>query len=431
MNPKPGSLSGHIFSAWLACPQRAWFDLFGDKKKRLFSPVYLRGMQREGLRHENDCEQRHFPTAERIEDNLAIEQRIEITEKLLRQGTPVILQGAVTGDTGIGIVDVLEHVAPEPTSRFGHQYRVGEIKHAARLQSGHLFQALWYRDLLHEWSGSAAPDVFFIAKNLQRQTIPAALHLQSYQTVLEQLRRIESGRPLSPRLSSQCPTCTWRGICMPNLVQKCDLSLLPRLERTQCAHLYACGIKTWKDFRRNFDKAISVLQLDDYDVECLSLALQRISGAGAVTQELLDWHWIASLQPMAVDIGMANGKTADPNTIPHSLWTQTVGKINVQTRTKDCLVSILSQRNLLVHGEIDYTAIQNLTKHANIRVQQEPVVMSRLIQAYVHEPLLGYDLNCVEAHVHGFPSPDERQLHPEQRLKALACVRDWIAGDQP
>ena len=53
---------------------------------------------------------------------------------------------------------------------------------------------------------------------------------------------------------------------------------------------------------------------------------------------------------------------------------------------------------------------------------------SKQVQAYVHEPMLGYDLSCVAAHAQGRTDPEERKMSPRDRLKALVNVREWIAG---
>jgi CRISPR/Cas system-associated exonuclease Cas4 (RecB family) len=351
-------LSGHIFSAYLACPLRAWMDLRGDKGLRLFSPMFLRGLQRDGLRHEREAEAKFFLGATRLDDALPLRERIVRTEQLMRKGTPAILQGGVGGIDGAGVVDVLEHAGADPNSRFGHRYRVGEIKSAASLHTGHVFQAMWYRDLLLEMSGTATDDVFFIAAGLIRKPLQAELHKDSYLRVLNEVRLLQRGAAPSEHLCSHCPSCAWRGVCLPRMTQRSHLSLLPRLGRIQCQHLVSEGLESWRSVAGDVVRASTVLGLDAYDRECIAFALGRLTSGGAVTHELLNWTALKGLVPMAVDTPLDDSGMPPIGVIPTSLWTTPDGCVQVDGTSDARLASLLCRDNTLVYGEADIAGLR-------------------------------------------------------------------------
>lgn len=423
-----GILSGHLFNAYLVCPQRAWLDLYGNKEKRLYSPRLMTSLIRSGLSHEKIVEEKFFQSAEKLKNKLSNEERLRKTEDLLRKGVSFILQGAVKGSLGIGVVDVLEHVQIDERSKFGHLYRVGEIKHATNLHSGHIFQALWYRDLLKEWSGVFTNDIFLIDGNFKRRNISAEIYNAQYKNVLKSLLLLSCENQPGPFLSSECPKCSWRGVCIPEMSNRNDLSFLPRLGRAHCSRLFDEGFKSWKSVEKDFERVSNVLQLDSYNQKCLNLALQRLNSREAVTRELLDWDWLGVLQPLVFDISYDQDSFSPQEVLPRNIWTTEAGCIDVKSLTNDQIETLISGSKTVIYGEMDLIGIKNLIQHRNMKISQEPSVMTRLVQAYVHEPLMGYELSCLDAHVNGIHDTQERDLEPEERLKAIIKVRDWIAG---
>ena len=237
--------SGQFFSSLQSCPQRAWADYHLPAELKAKPPAFLGALQQEGIDHERRVYQEFFPDAEVIPASLPPAVRAQKTIEAIRSGVPAILQAYFIGEGRVGVADVLEWCAASPV---GHLYQVGEVKRSSTLAMAHVMQAAWYTELLADIQKQPWPEAFFILGDGSRHVVrleETASIYAAQKAALGVLRSVDA-RP-GPHLCRTCPSCTWRGVCMPELISADHVSLVPAVSRPSATRLRnQAGITSWQ-----------------------------------------------------------------------------------------------------------------------------------------------------------------------------------------
>ena len=204
----PGSpvLTDRLLRSWVRCRRRAWLDLHGAPRERLWSAHRALAL---------DDQLRSFQSL--------LPQRPGHGEAACRDGAPGVvgLRLAGTGPRGLRLEahpSLLERV--EEPSRWGaHGYRPVLARQGRRLTREHRLQlALWGR-LLAEHQRAPVPHGLVVAgadRGLERERLALGPSLQ--RQLDESLERLalDLARSEPPPLVSdrkKCTLCSWRGAC--------------------------------------------------------------------------------------------------------------------------------------------------------------------------------------------------------------------------
>ncbi|MGB3619304.1 MAG: hypothetical protein WBA12_14385, partial [Catalinimonas sp.] len=264
LRPEPKPTNGHHFGALLHCPRKAWFNYHAHEEMKAPLPLSLRAMQREGLAYEREVIERIYPDAY-VVSGKRVGERIEATRKAMRRGEPVILQAQFHDGHRTGVADLLERTDAAPGYRLGHVYRVGDIKSAATVSLGNLYQVGWYSRMLADEQEHTPTHAFLIMGDGRREEIELSLidglldqaYVDLLQLRLLSARQLDEAHP--PVLTRHCLSCAYRYTCMPLLQRGTDLTLLPGLGRNRLQRLRDAGLTRWDELDARPDADLAAL----------------------------------------------------------------------------------------------------------------------------------------------------------------------------
>jgi hypothetical protein len=419
--------SGQFFSSLQSCPQRAWADYHLPADLKAKPPAFLGALQQEGIDHERRIYQDFFPDAVEIPANLPPAVRAQRTIEAIRSGVPAILQAYLMGEGRVGVADVLEWCAASPV---GHLYQVGEVKRSSTLAMAHVMQAAWYTELLADIQKQPWPEAFFILGDGSRHVVRLEETASIYadqKAALEVLRSVDA-RP-GPHLCRACPSCTWRGVCMPELISADHVSLVPAISRPSATRLRTqAGITSWQQLAAVTDEQLNGLGIPAEKVPSIRMAIAQLQSQGAVTQSLLDRRKLQRMATLTAEYTKHPAVATREHAPPAALWVANPGadvkRIAVAEDWAADLSPIASQPFLAVYGATEMAVAQRILRTANAR-GQEVIDLLAVVEAYVHAPFAGLELE----HVAGFVSPSTEPLtQATARLAAMRSLIDWMAA---
>jgi hypothetical protein len=422
--------SGQFFSSLQSCPQRAWADYHLPADLKAKPPAFLGALQQEGIDHERCIYQEFFPNAVEIPANLPPAVRAQRTIEAMRSGAPAILQAYFMGEGRVGVADVLEWRTASPASPVGHLYQVGEVKRSSTLAMAHVMQAAWYTELLADIQKQPWQEAFFILGDGSRHVVrleETASIYAAQKAALETLRHVDA-RP-GPHLCRACPSCTWRGVCMPELVSADHVSLVPAISRPSATRLRTqAGITSWQQLAAVTDERLNGLGIPAEKLPAIRMAIAQLQSHGAVTQSLLDRRKLQRMATLTAEYTKHPAVAARERAPPAALWVATPGadatRIAVAEDWAADLSPIASQPFLAVYGATEMAVAQRILRTANAR-GQEVVDLLAVVETYVHAPFAGLELE----HVAGFVSPSAEPLtQATARLAAMRSLIDWMAA---
>ncbi|MDQ7008457.1 MAG: TM0106 family RecB-like putative nuclease [Acidobacteriota bacterium] len=166
------------------------------------------------------------------------------TLELMRARVPGIYQGVVQDGRRLAVPDLLERT-PGASELGDHHYRPGDIK-AGLVPQAHQALQVGFSALLLEAAQGRLPETgFLVMGDSRRVELPLDRLLPATREVLSRVQRIIDGRETtSPFLCPACGTCPWRGRCLPDLVERADLSLVDGMTPTRRRLLEARGVRS-------------------------------------------------------------------------------------------------------------------------------------------------------------------------------------------
>ena len=422
---------GHHFGSLLQCPQKAWYDYFGDPKQKMPAPAYLLALQNEGIEHERKICADLYTNAVRIPDRLPSEERLAQTLIALRQGVPALLQGYLRVGNDVGVVDVLELVEKGSGPQGSHLYRVGEFKRAIALTSAHVFQAAWYSELLQAHIGCVSPDVFFILGDSTRKIVNFIDVRRAYDQCKDALRALQhpNSRP-GPHLCQACSSCPWRGLCVPELIDSKHLSLIPGVSRKDCERLRAANVTTWTDLLTKADDALLDLGFDADELRNVKHTLGRLTSGDAVCRHTIRPASIAGLTAVALEYRMRQQK-GELEHHPVALWYESASgpraipvHYSHEAIANADLSPLAGRAGVAVYGSMDLGMFMRLVHNGKVE-QPHCVDVLKLVEGVVHAPLLGLELSQV---LQVIKTAKQKAATGQDRVSAIRTVIDWIVG---
>jgi hypothetical protein len=427
---RPRPTSGQFFSSLQSCPQRAWADYHLPADLKAKPPAFLGALQQEGVEHERRIYQEFFPGAAEIPAHLPPAVRAQKTIEAMKSGAPAILQAYFTGEGRVGVADVLEWRTASPSSPVGHLYQVGEVKRSSTLAMAHVLQAAWYTELLAEIQKQPWPEAFFILGDGSRHVVrlEETASIYAAQKAALELLRSTDNRP-GPHLCRACASCTWRGVCMPELSASEHVSLVPAIGRPAAARLrLEAGIDSWRQVATMTDAELRTFGFPDEKVPSIRAAIEQLQSQGAVTQSQLDRNKLRRMSAMTAEYTKTSAAAAQEHVPPAALWVASPGsdatRILVSADWTADLSPIATQPLLAVYGATEMAVTQRILRAANAR-GQEVIDLLAVVENYVHAPFAGLELE----HVAGFVSPPAGPLtQAASRLAAMRSLIDWMAA---
>ncbi|CAG0941216.1 hypothetical protein ANRL1_00450 [Anaerolineae bacterium] len=426
----PRRTVGHHFGEQLVCPQRTWLHYYGDFRDRVPPPPYLRTLQREGLDYEKEIYTELYPHARKISDHP--NTRAQETFQAMKEGSEAILQGYVSTEDGEGVIDVLERVGPDPESITGNRYRVGEIKRSETLKTAHALQTAWYTDLMAKAYNQHVDEVFFILGNHQRETVCLGEFWADYEYVKQTLFLTRDNPiPPGPYLTPFCSTCAWRGVCMPELVRKNHLSLIPGISRVQATVLAQQGIQSWLDLRNLTDDNFIKIGLGNFEIEQIRLAIQQLTQGILPLRKSLRNNLLSGVRVVVVDFpNLDTPPHADEPIRATAIYHE--GSSGIETtpiyyqgdHSIADLSAFLGNDTFVFYGSTSLSACQRILYHNGGKFKKRPIDILDLVETYLHGPLVNLELENVYQKISG--TSERHRLRGEDRVDAVRTVVDWF-----
>lgn len=429
-SPRP--TRGHHFSDLLTCPERAWLHYYANPKDQVRDPLYLRTLQQEGFEHERVIYELFFPDAVRIPVLRNSAERYRLTVEAMQNGATAILQGYIHTDDGVGVLDILEKIGPDETSKTGYIYRVGEIKRSATLQTAHVFQAAWYTELLERTQGQIIHEACFFLKSGERNYVDLRSTQADYEKAKAELFELRSTRlDPGPHLLKTCPSCHWRGVCMPDLIVNRHVSLVPGISRRQAATLRDMGVITWKDLSDMSDTALKALGMDEFDIAQVQAAVECLKEGTPPLRQPLRSDAFHNLKVLVLEFPeLAEQRRAGLRPVPSAIHYEDgsgqIRRIDVVSengvQTAD-LAPLSNNKQLAFYGATDRNTFMQIARQSGYRSFKGLDIFS-IVDTFIHTPAPGLELEALFAYI---VNKQVQQLSGSKRVKAVREVIRWIS----
>lgn len=428
---QPRATSGHHFSDLFSCPQRAWLHYYGNQREQAPDPAYLKALFREGLEYERSVYEEFFPDAYSVPQKKNKIVRQELTIKAMERGEPYILQGYLFDQKRIGVLDILECLGEDSSSKTGHIYRVGEIKRSAKLYTAHVLQAAWYAEMLSDIQGCHPDKVRFFLKGGGIHTIDLQDYADEYESAKVELETLRASKVCPGAfLSKECPSCHWRSVCMPNLIESEHLSLVPWISREKAEVLSQHDVTTWIALRNISDSTLAQIGFSNFEIAQIRLALHCLEHGSPPLRYPLNKKVFSNNKVVVMEFTdilkqRKSGLKPKPEKIHFEGYHGSFESINLPENDKVLEVElsrILDGKTLLFYGSTDIHAFQTVCKHTGGKLRNFIDIFD-LVEDYVHSPVPGIELGVLANHIcSGFSD----NLIGIDRVKAVRTIVDWI-----
>jgi predicted RecB family nuclease len=236
-------LTATHFYLYATCEHRVRLELFGDRGLLVADTEAQRTLKAHGLAHEAAiAAKRGYPRPAHGRDDL--DRAFQETLALMREGREGIYQGVLLADGLVGMPDLLIK-RPGASVLGDHHYTAGDVKISQRARSDQALQVAFYAHLLAEVQG-VRPDHLFLLLGDGRETwFPTEEVGGAFDQAFQDLSALRDGtRGTEPFLMWACEACPWRGVCLPDLEARDDLSRLPGMTPSRRRALRRAGIET-------------------------------------------------------------------------------------------------------------------------------------------------------------------------------------------
>lgn len=169
--------------------------------------------------------------------NRDFDEGARATLDLMEAKIPNIYQGVLKSGDLLGIPDLLHY---DPA---GDYYTIGDVKASAEAKVEHAMQVAFYTDILGTLQKRRAPSAFLILADGSRSEIALSDVELLYREAVDDVRAMRGGRDEPrPIYTNYCGGCPWREVCVPEMLQKENLSLVFGVTRARREGLEAAGI---------------------------------------------------------------------------------------------------------------------------------------------------------------------------------------------
>lgn len=232
-----------IFFQYATCPHWVWRDVYGDRTQKGEIPELAQKLMEQGVLHETDFIKNLTVTAVA---STAGEAAYVETENLMKQGTPLIYQGAIRAQWNSvryqGRPDLLEKIAGQ--SRYGnYYYRPIDIKNSEDIKQNHRFQLTLYAMILEQMQGVFPIEAGIIncAKERLLLNLTSSLRAKTERKIAEILQVMAGYKP-PLKLVSGCKSSPWFTTCVREAEAASDIALIYKLDSRALEALRAVGV---------------------------------------------------------------------------------------------------------------------------------------------------------------------------------------------
>ena len=429
-SPRP--TSGQHFSDYFMCPQRAWLHYYGNPKYQVDDPSFLYALQREGIEHEKNIYQIYYPNALRVPERKHPNIKHNMTLEAINSGEPVILQGYLETDECVGVIDILEINSLCSGSK-GHKYQVGEIKRSPKLMTYHVMQAAWYTELLKNVYGHADDQVFFFLKNGIRELIPLDSIRNDYEKVKKSLFHLRETRiSPGPHLISMCPSCHWRGVCMPILKTDRHISLIPGVSRKMVNSLKEVGVRSWDELYKVKNFLLDKLELGTNEINNIFIAINCLQNNKPPLKQSLKKDIFKTARIIVLEFpDIARQRRLKEELTVSNIYFEAddgcVNRLEVNLESGSFLSnlqSITNNRKLIFYGGTDRKAFNRIAHQVGLTAINS-LDLFDIIDANLHSPVQGFELeelfnSIFDNHIIHLNAPN--------RVIAIRSVINWISS---
>ncbi len=241
------------FYRYQACQRIVYLDYNGNPGLRRSRSAYDQYIMQQGQEHEDAVirQMPHTPTEPGYTSG-DLPSRARATLDLMRQGVAMIYQGVLVSADLVGIPDLLQRV--EGPSDFGaYHYRPIDIKMASRNENtGHHLQVMAYCHLLDRVQGVRPDGALWLQPPTDERSeagqvveYPVIFNEGTFFAALEQVRAAaDSTNNVPPSYSSTCKGCAWFNVCVPDMRNRRDISLVYRMQGRVAEQLRERGVLT-------------------------------------------------------------------------------------------------------------------------------------------------------------------------------------------
>jgi uncharacterized protein len=172
------------------------------------------------------------------------------TKELMRSGAEGIYQGVLIEGRCLAQPDFLERVPGR--SSFGEfHYTPGDAKSALHARSDAALQVGFAAVLLERMQGVRPERGFLILGDGSKEWFDLGSIGATLVDVMERVAGVADGEEeTDAHFSMECARCRWRGVCLPDLQSRQDVSFVFGLTRTRARVLRRYGIRTVEDLAR-------------------------------------------------------------------------------------------------------------------------------------------------------------------------------------
>jgi uncharacterized protein len=245
-------LTASDFFKYLTCPHWPWFDRFASEEEKKLKRALTDGEQRrldDGYQHEKDVmEQLMKGKHVRVMDEKGDPQTLFLaTKEAMEQGEECIYQGTLLDGELQGRPDLL--LREEGASQLGNWHYVPvDIKSSHELKKTHIFQLMFYSELLHRIQGVLPKKVGMINRDHEEHFVDPKEGFSEFLEVLEKIQKIVHGeRPACVVRKSCFDTSPWGSACLAEAEKTNDIALLYNVDVKKLEALRGLGIRTVDD----------------------------------------------------------------------------------------------------------------------------------------------------------------------------------------
>ncbi len=206
--------------------------------------LFMQHIFDQGNEHEESYVEDSYPEATKVTFDTQVEGFLKGLQEMARGASTI--HGAplfYLVEDLYGIPDILERDDSHPSVFGTFHYRVREVKFAKNIKDQHRIQAAFYTYVLGKIQ-DYTPEAFTIV-NGEREALEYPFHEESFLQVLDEVKKIRDGAPVSPTYGSGA--WPWKGYCDREAERTRDVSLVSGVGSTMKENLVAASIRTVED----------------------------------------------------------------------------------------------------------------------------------------------------------------------------------------
>lgn len=184
------------------------------------------------------------------------------TVELMKSGAQTIYRGVLLDGHWVGRPDVLEKV--EGTSDFGDYYYVAvdikRINDPRGMREGHKLQGAFYAELLEKLQGTKPTSGYIMSPQGVVMRYDLEAFEADYRLTLDRIEKILGGEEVGHVLTSGCKMSPFFPVCVDEMMDCDDISLINRIKYEELDDLKDAGIETVMDLATaDFDELLGRL----------------------------------------------------------------------------------------------------------------------------------------------------------------------------